>query len=219
MWKTEHLRTQNSRFSRFELKSRLLVVWVRYLPWVSMLIVSHCPLNIIWKHFIEVLILNGGKLFEEIRIIVPSKKLCIHKISYIRSKYIFGHNFSQDQFQNHMKSHLAVMLSSKNSVESRVKALLSKKLKTFLNVSRLASLTSDSKSFTCNSKLTMTSLTKGASIYYDSIFDNIFFKYVLWTSYYSHLFRMFHLISCNNLINGTSKTITEKNWLAIYLWS
>ena len=55
-------------------------------------------------------------------------------------------------------TYLAAKLSSRNSVQSLVKALFSKKVKTRLNVSRLASRTSDSKSLTCNNKLTMVRL-------------------------------------------------------------
>ena len=40
-----------------------------------MLIIRHCSFDISWKHVIEIFILNRGKFFKEIRIIVTSENL------------------------------------------------------------------------------------------------------------------------------------------------
>ena len=110
-------------------------------------------------------LLNKKSLFKNFQ---PNHSTAItvrHRVIWL--KYIwalFGQVNSKCEFLTlsflltQQNTYLAAKLSSRNSVQSLVKAFFSKKVKTRLNVSRLASRTSDSKSLTCNNKLTMVRL-------------------------------------------------------------
>ena len=136
---------------------------VRSKPQNSLIVLIGIQRNYAWMEL--TFLLNKKSLFKNFQ---PNHSTAItvrHRVIWLRYIWaLFGQVNSKCEFLTlsflltQQNTYLAAKLSSRNSVQSLVKALFSKKVKTRLNVSRLASRTSDSKSLTCNNKLTMVRL-------------------------------------------------------------